>query len=106
MRAISEVGGLVVEWIQAGAIIDAPAIGQATEPVMVLGSCASESPAAREHVYFCATCRCNLANQGQLEIHLEKSGTHRVAIWCSARRVYEAARPIPLSIFAAAEAAS
>lgn len=80
---------LVVTWSRRGYILDAPAPFRegGIEPMMVLSRCTDLLA-----VWFCESCRCNLANQGQLEMHLDRGGTHVIAVWCSKHRVYEEAQ--------------
>lgn len=76
-----------VAFVKKGDIIRAPAF-EGTEDVMVFSPCTDLF-----HVFFCATHQQNLANLGQLEMHLEKDGDHQIAMWCGKRRVYEEAPP-------------
>lgn len=48
-------------------------------------------------VLFCEPCRVNLANVGQVEMHLEQGGTHRLVRFCNKHRVYEEAE-VPSSL--------
>jgi len=43
--------------------------------------------------YFCETHQQPIANVGNLAMHIELGGTHRVAVWCPSHRVYEAVDP-------------
>lgn len=50
---------------------------RAREPFMVLARCEYRSVG-----YFCETCQTSLANVGELVLHLEAGGAHRVAVNC------------------------
>lgn len=81
---------LVVTWAKKGELVAAPSpfSREATEPYMVLSRC---KDATLLDVLFCEPCRVNLANVGQVEMHLEQGGTHRLVRYCSKHRVYEEA---------------
>src|ERR1051325_6577110 len=80
---------LTVEWARRGDLMQAPSLVSPSgrEPMMVLSRCDRPGP------YFCEPCKVNLANVGQLEMHLEPGGTHRIAVWCQRHGVYEQANP-------------
>jgi hypothetical protein len=86
--------GLVIEWAQVGEVIQAPTLTLGErEPYMVLKNCGDLF-----HQFYCETCGVNLANAGQIEMHVENGGHHRFVIWCSRRSVYEEAKPVELQL--------
>lgn len=87
---------LVIEWAKKGHVIMSPSPFRPTEaePYMVLSRCADRTLL---DAIFCETCRVNLANVGQLEMHLEKGGVHRLALYCNKHRTYEEAE-VPASL--------
>lgn len=85
--------GYRIQVARRGEIIEAPAIDGRTEPVMLLSACAEGD---LMHAYYCETCKTNLANLFNLRLHVEKGGNHRIAVWCSKRRIYEPADVAPL----------
>jgi hypothetical protein len=67
------------------------------EPFMVLSRC--EYP----HVtYHCAACGVGLANVGQIEMHSEQPGEHRIAVWCPRHSTFEAADPAQIAALSGA----
>jgi hypothetical protein len=71
--------------VRRGETIDVDSINDRTEPFMVLSRCAHHSVG-----YYCEPCRRHLANVGNLTMHLERPGSHRIAVWCSTCRYYQA----------------
>ncbi len=89
MTAISfpregELEPLVVTWFRFGDVVESPGPNGRFESWFVLHNCGHATSA-----FFCATCRLYLANRGNLEIHLERGGAHRLAVWCPTDRLYE-----------------
>jgi hypothetical protein len=81
----------VIEWVKRGQIIQAPSLGNAREPYMVFGACPDLF-----HAWYCEPCNQLLANVAQLEMHVETGGSHRLVVWCSKRRLYEAVDEPPV----------
>lgn len=86
---------LSLSWVRAGDVIRVQAIDNREEPIMVLSHCGL---AIRG--YHCDTHRQALANIGQVVLHCEDGGEHRIATWCSHHRRYEAPDALQVEAFA------
>lgn len=76
----------VLTWVKRGEVITVVnEIANVSEATMVVSPCE-----LRTKGYYCTTCAKNLANTGNLVMHLEAAGGHHVAVWCSTHRLYEA----------------
>jgi hypothetical protein len=90
--------GFTLEIARRGEIVEVPAIDGQTERMMLLSACDGDLM----HAFYCETCRANFANTYNLRLHVEKGGKHRIAVWCSKRRIYEPADVHPTRAGAAA----
>jgi hypothetical protein len=79
--------GYRLEVARRGEIVEVPAMNGRAERMMLLSACEGDLM----HAFYCETCRANFANTHMLRLHLEMGGTHRLAVWCSKRRIYEPA---------------
>ncbi len=87
---------LDLTWCTRGDIIDVVnEIAQTTEPIMVFSPCTLATKG-----YYCASCKRHIANIGNLLMHIEAGGVHRIAVWCQAHRLYEAAEQSQIAAFA------
>jgi hypothetical protein len=88
---------LKIEWVRRGDIVQAPSLMRIdeTEPYMAISRC--EDLLA---YHYCETHRQALANVAQLEMHVEKGGEHRIAVYCDRHRCYEEAAPVNLQVLA------
>lgn len=72
MSALDHLETPVVQYARAGETLTIHG-----EPCMLWSNCGAPAPSL-----FCIPCHQPLANQGQLEMHIE-SGTHRLAARCA-----------------------
>lgn len=80
---------LVLTWAKPGDVVDVwQEIPQRFETVMVLTGCETIAKG-----YHCVSCSADMANVGNLVMHLEDGGTHHIVVWCPVHRVHEAASP-------------
>jgi len=76
---------LELTWSLFGDVVHPLTVNNTREPHFVLHACDAVGKA-----YYCETHDQHLANVGNLVMHIEAGGAHRIAIWCPKHRVYEA----------------
>jgi hypothetical protein len=86
---------LQLTWCARGEVIDTEDCLGSVERQMIMSPC--DHPTRS---YSCVICRRQLANVGQILMHIEQGGAHRVASWWPAHRVFESAPQTQVEAFA------
>jgi hypothetical protein len=80
-----------VSWLGFADVVDASNLGGQRERYFVIHACGTAAAFGKS--YYCATHDQQLANLGNLAMHIDAGGEHQLVVWCRKHRTYEAPDP-------------